>query len=218
MTEDLDLHRAFTAPGSHAPRPEECPTPETIWAAVHGALPPRELRDVVDHTATCGACAEDWRFAIETEADAPPIPIVVVPAPAVRPLLFPRRRARFIPLIAAAAAIVLLVVGWPLFHHVEAPSVLRGGGHVISRLAERPVLPRENCLLLWSGPPYATYDVEVLTQMGVPLFSKRGIPDTELQVPEASLAGIRSGTSIDWKVTARVHGEVSHLSSTFMLR
>ncbi len=232
MTEDLDLHRAFTTPGGHAPRPEECPDPETIWAAVHGALPPRELRDVVDHTATCGACAEDWRFAVEADRDEPVEvdvrPTLVIPAVgAITAIeetagslasLFPSRRARFIPLVAAAASIVLLVVGWPFLHHDQGPSVSRGGGHVVSRLAERPVLPRENCLLLWSGPPGATYDVEILTQMGDPLFSKRGIPDTELRVPEASLAGVRSGTSIDWKVTARVHGEVSHFSSTFTLR
>jgi hypothetical protein len=232
MTDELDLRRAFTTPGGHAPRPEECPDPETIWAAVHGALPPRELRDVVDHTATCGACAEDWRLGLAVEADrdeAPPVKnaqptpgieataaiTAIEETAATLAVLFPRRRARFIPLVAAAAAIVLLVVGLPLLHHED---VLRGVGHVISQLHEGEVLPRDACLLQWSGPPGATYDLEVLTQMGVTLFAKRGILDTELRVPEASLAGIRSGTAIDWKVTARVHGEVSHLSSTFTLR
>jgi hypothetical protein len=221
MTEDFDLRRAFTAPGGRAPRPEECPDPETIWAAVHGALPPRELRDVVDHTATCGACAEDWRLAVEADRDEVPSvenarPTAAIPA--ARPILFPRRRARFIPLVAAAAAIVLLVVGLPRRHHEEEPSVSRGGGYLVSPHADGQVLPRDACLLQWSGPPGATYDVEVITQMGKTLFSKRGITGTELLVPEASLGPRLAGTSIDWKVTERFHGEVLHRRFTSMLR
>jgi hypothetical protein len=212
-----DLRRAFTAPGGTPPRPEDCPAPETIWAAVHGELPPGPLREVVDHTATCPACAEDWRLAVVAEREAAPAAEVNV-GRAAPPLLYPRRWIRLAPLAAAAAAIVLLVVGLPLVHHDGEPTY-RGQEKVVSQLEKGEVLPRGNCLLVWKGPRGATYEVEVRTLTGT-ILTKGGIHTLHYQVPESKLADIRPGTRLEWQVTATLPGEAPLRSEpfTFTLR
>jgi hypothetical protein len=207
------LRRAFTVPGGTAPRPEDCPPAETLWAAVHGELPPGALRDVVDHTATCPACAEDWRLAVEVKREATATAEVAT-GRAASPVLYPRRWLRLAPLVAAAAAIVALVVGLPLTRHGDGPTVTRGGQQVISRLAEGQELPRDQCLIIWSGPPGATYKLEVDKLAGDPLFSKSGLAVTSYLVPKSSLAGISSGTQLQWKVTATLPGGIPVRSKT----
>jgi hypothetical protein len=202
-----DLRRAFTAPGGIPPRPEDCPPPETIWAAVHGELPPGELRDVVDHTAICPACAEDWRLAVEVEREG-----TVRADP---PLAYPRRWVRLAPLAAAAAAIVLLVVGLPLLHHDGEFNPL-GGRKVVSQLAAGAVLARGNCLLVWKGPPGATYDVEVRTLIGTSLDTAHGLTATRYRVPEAKLADVPPGTRLEWQVMAALPGKALLRSERFV--
>jgi anti-sigma factor RsiW len=71
--EELDLESMRTAfaqpddPGDRA----SCPDDGEIWDAVHGALPADRLREVVDHVATCAACAESWRIALQLERRDP---------------------------------------------------------------------------------------------------------------------------------------------------
>ncbi len=213
-----DLRRAFTDPGGTAPRPEDCPPPETIWAAVHGELPPGALRDIVDHIAICPACAEDWRLAVEVEREAQATAAGAWGRVA-SPVLYPRRWLRLAPLVAAAAAIVALVVGLPITRHGEEPS--RGGGHVTSPLVEGQELPRDHCLLAWSGPKDATYDIEVHTLLGPNLIPEaRGLRAREYLVPKSRLADIPPGTRLEWQITATPPGgaPVHSKTSTFILR
>src|SRR5690349_316952 len=79
-TQELERLRAAFATPDVAPNPKTCPAPETIWAAVRGELPPRELREVVEHTAVCAACAEDWRLAVEIEKQTAASQTATVPA------------------------------------------------------------------------------------------------------------------------------------------
>jgi len=62
------LRRAFAHGPASPPRPEICPSPGTLWSAFHGELSPAELRQIVDHTAVCPACDEDWRLALQMES------------------------------------------------------------------------------------------------------------------------------------------------------
>lgn len=213
------LRRAFTAPGGIPPRPEDCPAPETLWAAIHGELPPGPLREVVDHIATCPACAEDWRLAVEVERAAARAEPAGQAADAAAPLLRPRRWGGLAPYLSAAAAIVLVVVGLELGRHPEPP-VLRGQKPVVSRLEEGQALSRSHCLLVWSGPEKATYDVEVHTLIGQQLALAHGLTAMQYLVPEASLATIPPATRLEWQVTATVPGEATRRSktSTFILR
>jgi hypothetical protein len=214
-----ELRRAFTAPGGRAPRPEECPEPETLWAAVHGELPPAEARDVVDHTATCGACAEDWRLAVEVDRDdednevIPDFDNKKFKPPLPHP--HPRRWARFAPLTAAAAAaIVLLFFFPPRPPHDDKPN-LRGPQRVESELEDGQVLKREECILRWREIPGAKYDVKINALTGSLLDSARGLTAARYQVPKPKLDGLPSGTHLEWSVTARPPGEALRRSETF---
>jgi hypothetical protein len=196
--ESADLRRAFTAPAGGAPRPEDCPPAETLWAAVHGELPVAEIRAVVDHTASCPACAEDWRLAVEVQRQAPGY------SPAVSPPARERRWFRLAPLVAplaVAAVVVLLAVGVPLFRQGDEP-VFRGQKPVTSLLHEGQTLPRANCLLRWAGPADATYEVEVRTLAGRQVALARNLTAPFYQVPVDALAGVRSGSRLEWQVTA----------------
>jgi hypothetical protein len=213
------LRRAFTAPGGIPPHPESCPAPETLWAAVHGELPPGALRDVVDHIASCPACAEDWRLAVEAEREATPADHGDLSDRALAPVLRSRRWGGLTPYLSAAAAIVLVVIGLQLGRHPDQP-LLRGQKPVVSLLKEGQALPRNHCLLVWSGPEKATYDVEVHTLIGQQLALAHGLTATQYLVPESSLAAIPPGTRLEWQVTATVPGEAARRSkaSTFILR
>jgi len=207
------LRRAFTAPGGTAPRPADCPPQETIWAAVHGELPPGPLRDVIDHTALCPACAEEWRLAVEMERGAEGTASAADPPPR------PRRWARLAPYLATAAAILLVVIGLPRVKHPGEP-ILRGQKPVVLQLTEGQELPRSHCLLRWSGPPGATYAVEIRTEVGEPVALAPGLTATEYLVPESSLAAVRPQTRLEWQVTATLPNQARRRSktSTFILR
>ena len=60
--EESRLREAFAA--STGTAAAGCVAPETIVDALRGTLPPERVRAVVEHTAACPACAEDWRLAV----------------------------------------------------------------------------------------------------------------------------------------------------------
>jgi hypothetical protein len=89
---------------------------------------------------------------------------------------------------------------------------------VVSLVKEGRELPRGHCLLRWEALPGATYDLEVRTLTGDLVFADGNLAVPFYWVPEWSLASVASGHRLEWKVTAHLHGEVSHFSSTFRLR
>ena len=113
--------------------------------------------------------------------------------------------------LGSAEVLVLLVVGLPLVHHEPT---LRGTEKVV--LAAAAVLPRGNCLLVWKGPPGATYEVEVRTLLGQSLDTARGLTATQYRVPESKLAGIPSGTRLEGQVTATLPGKAPLPSERFV--
>src|SRR5438128_10363716 len=111
------LRAAFTAPAAAAPAPEDCPSPETIWAAVRGELPPQALREVVDHTARCAACAEDWRLAVEVDRQAAGQTAETAPGKVIV-----GRFGRFRPFAAAAALAAGLLIAVGVYRQEIVPS------------------------------------------------------------------------------------------------
>ena len=57
-----------------------CPATGEIWDGLHGALPPERLREVVDHLASCTACAEAWRIGLLLERPPGAAPAAAVSA------------------------------------------------------------------------------------------------------------------------------------------
>ena len=129
------LRRAFAEDAAESGT--DCPPSARIWEAVNGELDPDDAALVVDHVASCGACAEAWRIARELkDAQAP---AVVIP-------FTPKRRASIVlPLLAAAATIALAVAGW----RVLRPATLSAPGDPV--VSTPPRTPEQTTATL--GPP-----------------------------------------------------------------
>jgi hypothetical protein len=202
-TGDLEaLRRAFASGSVVPPAPEECPDPGTIWLAVRRELPARRLRGVVEHLAACPSCTEEWRLALAFEGSPDEAEAAQEPEPAWwRGLVHP------LPVwLAAAGTAAALFIGTVL---LRAPvPVLRGGPAAVSapQLVAADARSRESCLLLWSGPPGAVYDVEVRTPSGHVVSRARGLTTGRYQVPAADLAPFPPGTVLRWQVSATLPG------------
>lgn len=215
-TGDLaSLRAAFQVAGEPAANPETCPRPEAILQAVEGELSATELRAVVEHTASCAACAEDWRIAAAyvRELGAQRVPRVATTPPSWR------RWA-----LAAAAAVATVAVGLAWFegpnpayrdpvYRDHRPAALR------SLVAEGAALPADAFVLRWEAVPGATaYEVQILTEALDPVTSAKELAAPEIRIPASSLAALPSGSLLYWQVTAR-QGDGSRLvSPTFAVR
>ncbi len=206
IQDDQELTRwraAFTTPAAAAPAPEDCPAPETIWAAVRGELPPHEMSEVVDHTARCAACAEDWRLAVEvdrqgaTRSEAAPGKVIVGRFGQWRRPMFAA---------AALAAGVLIAVGVYRETIVPTPAPIYREGEaaqVRSLLPAGQALPRQGAVMRWTPlAGAASYDVSVSTEDLRQVASAQGQTAAEYRLPEAALAGLPAGTKLLWQVEA----------------
>jgi len=96
------LQRAFVEASAASPAGSGCATAETIWQAVTGRLDPGQTAILLDHSTSCGTCAQAWMlardFAAETRArEAPALPF------------FSRLTSPGLRTLALAAGIVLVV-------------------------------------------------------------------------------------------------------------
>lgn len=113
-TPDAELDRMRQAFADDTTAATDCPPAVRIWEAVNSRLEPVDAAAVVDHVASCGACAEAWRMARElepAEAGSGPIP-------------FPEKRRKSVVwgLLAAAATLALTIGAWPLLRGTPAPA------------------------------------------------------------------------------------------------
>lgn len=187
-----DLRRAFAAPDPGDPA-ADCPSPETLWAAVRAELAPAALRAVVEHTARCAACAEDWRLAVE-----------LAPARAPRPAVQPPRAWR----LAAAAVLCAALGGLWTWRETNPPAdtaAYRTGSvpaaEVRSQIPEGAALPADAFELRWSAPAGSTFDLELGTADLRVLAEAHDLSEARFRVPAAALAGLPSGTEMFWRIT-----------------
>jgi hypothetical protein len=172
---------------------------------MRGELAPQALREVVDHTARCAACAEDWRLAVEVnrqaeeqEETAP----VQLPANVVVGR-FGRWRA-----VAAAAALAAgLLVAVGIYRETVVPGqpTYRDTPQaaVSSLIAAGQALPRQAAVLRWTPLSGASsYDVSVSTEDLRPVASAHGRTATAYQLPSDALAGLAPGARLLWQVEA----------------
>jgi len=198
------LRAAFTAPAMDEPAHEDCPSPETLWAAVRGELQPQALREVVDHTARCAACAEDWRLAVEVDRQA----AQVESAPAKLPgNVIAGRFGGWRSLAAAAALAAGLFVAVGIYREAMVPSqpAYRETQQetVRSLLGAGQALPRQAAVLRWTPLPGATaYDVSVGTETLRQVASAHGLAATEYRLPPAALGSLPAGAKLLWRVEA----------------
>jgi hypothetical protein len=217
MTQDEQqlarLRAAFAAPDA-APAPESCPSPETIWSAVRGELPPQQLREVLDHVASCAACAEDWRLAAELNRQQA-AEVATAPGKVIQG----RFGWRSLSTAAAIAAALLIGVSvyranevapgqQPTYREAEAPHA-----GIRSLLPPGEGLPRQGAVLRWSPLPGAvSYDVEVSTEDLQPVAAAKGQTTPEFRIPDSALAALPPGARLLWRIEA-VHADGSRESS-----
>lgn len=203
---DLDrLRRAWASLSDGAVPTESCPEPDSLWAAARGELAPEVTRGLVEHTLTCGACAEAWRLAREVGGTLPLLE-------ALDPALGRPRWVGFGTLLAAAAA--ALVVATTLARSPLSP--YRGVGAVVVRswIPEGRTLSRSQCTLRWSpGPAGSHYDLRVATEDLTIVAVVRGLEATEYRVPAGALAPLPAGAKLLWQVEA-LSPDGTRLSST----
>jgi hypothetical protein len=233
LSEPLHLDRlraAFAQPGE-APAAAACPGDEAIWDAVHGALPPDLLRELVDHLAACPACAESWRIAMQFERSGAEIAAASEEASASavhsRPAAGTGHRTRSWLYGGAAAAAALAAA--VLLHHdaghraTPAGGTLRGGGTTAGQLSavrwlteSEAVLARRDAVLHWAGPPATIYDLTVergeapaVPGSGVagplpPLAAASGLTATSYRLAAADLAPAPAGSLVRATLTAHL--------------
>lgn len=216
MTDDATdeverLRRAFTALSATARPMDDCPEPERLWQAARGELAPGDLRDVIDHTSRCDACAEAWRLAANLADQAP------VRQASPRPRVAAPQWWR----LAAAAAVVAAAVGVFQLHDVanrRPYSDFRdaSGYGIVSAVPADEALPRDAFVLRWRLEPAvegARYDIWVTVDDLTPVAKKQDLETPEFQVPAAALAEMPSGTKLLWQVKA-TDAEGEDLGST----
>ncbi|MFL6258562.1 MAG: zf-HC2 domain-containing protein [Thermoanaerobaculia bacterium] len=212
--QQISRWRAAFAEPDAAPDPASCPTPETLWSAVRGELPPERMREVVDHVAACASCAEDWRLAAELRRDeekAATVPGKVIQG----------RFGQWRPLAAAAAlaAGLLIAVGVYRTNQPLPEPTYREVQHagIRSLLPEGQALPRQAAVLRWSPLAGAvSYDLEVSTEDLRPVATAKGQAATEYRIPESALKGLPSGARLLWQVDAVRPDGTHENSGTFI--
>lgn len=214
IEQDPELERLRRAFASRGETPSTaCPPAERLWSAVHGELPPEEVRPLVAHLIDCGACAEAWRLAREVNVAVPAASAGVSAPP-------PQGRWAWWGALAAGTAAAALASVLLQQRPVPAPEFRDGpSAEMRSLLPEDRPLPRSRCLLRWSpGPENASYAVQVATERLEPIAEARGLSATEYLVPPHKLASVPGGTKLLWRVEAVTPDGTRLSSATFVSR
>jgi putative zinc finger protein len=203
------LRRAFASLGQGHASTSACPAPERLWAAVHGELPPEDVRPLVSHLLECGACAEAWRLAREIGA-----------RPEVATVRSARRWWGGWGAVAAGLAAVALGASALLQGPHGTPGYREGRRDEIRSLVpESRPLARSRAVLRWTpGPDGATYAVQVATDRLEPVLRAQGLAVPEVLVPPDKVASLPAGTKLLWRVEAVAPDGSRLTSSTFVAR
>ncbi len=216
------MQRAWRSLSAGAVAQESCPDPGRLWEAACGEAGPGEVRRVIEHTATCGACAEAWRLAVEID----PAENAADRQPDLRPARHAGARKPWRVAAwgtVAAAAMVLLVVGleWrepaapapPVFRSAETETAV-----VRSLVPQETTLPRSEPVLRWQGPEGARYYLSVSSEEGTTVAQVWELEAAEYRLPEEDLAAVPSGARLLWWVEARLASGETSRSETFTVR
>jgi len=225
-SEDEDeIHRwndAVAAVAETAVPRDDCPPPERIWDASRGEVPPEELRELVDHTATCAVCAEAWQLAEELTREE--VEAETVPASAGED----EGEGGFWRNWMQVAAMVVVLAGAAFLVRDPAQQLVERGAAdpAVTTLMPQSAQPRGDLILRWTplpadGGPRVTYDVEVTwetAQAKTPILRAEGLTRAELAVPPAQLEVLSEGEhTLLWEVIAR-RGTEEVARGTFTVR
>ena len=212
MTERLQdeaLRAAFQALGDEA-RLDDVDT-ELIWRAVSGELPPDSRREVVERVARDPSWALAWRAAHELRSG--------LPERASRPglRLVWSRGVRY---GALAAGLIAATAAGLWFRSPAPPPVYREDttARIESLVPEREPLPRQHCVLRWTGPRGARYELRVTSEDLVRVQTASGLTEREYRVPVEFLSGFPPGAKLLWRVEGRLPDGTIVAGPTFVAR
>jgi hypothetical protein len=197
---------------------QECLPADTILTAVRGELHPHELRQALDHLASCASCSEDWRLAADIERQSSESATSASPRSA---KVIQGRFGGWRPLMAAAALAAGLLIAVGVYRtgglNPQPPTYREAGDAAVhSLLAEGQALPRQGAVLRWSAVlGAASYDVRISTDDLRPVQTAEGLAATEYRIPDASLASLPAGAKLLWQVEAVFPDGTSRSSATF---
>jgi len=189
---------------------DDCPNDEALWAAARGKAGGKAVRRVALHLAGCAACTDAWRLA--RDLGATPQPALAVRAG--------EGTLRWWALAAAAAAATMALLAIEVADRVRPLSVpaMRApeAPAIRSLLPQGEPLDREDCVLRWSGPEGARYDVRVAREDLTLLASARSLESTEYQVLAEKFADLPPGARIIWQVKATLPDGAPLPTATFV--
>jgi len=208
--------RAFAADDGPPSPGAACPDPGRIWDAVHATLARDEAHAVVRHVADCPSCAAAWRLAMTDPARAS--------GPGAGG---PRARGgvgRGVAVAALAAAAALAVLVW--LGAPERRSALPAAefrdtapAGIASLIPDGTVLPRAAPVLRWTAAgPDARYRVELSLDDLTPLAVEHALVEPAWEIPAAVLARVPPGSTIVWRVEARLADGGTVTSPAFVHR
>lgn len=220
------LQRIFQADAEPPLSEGDCPSPDQLWAAAALELTPAERRAVIDHTARCAACAEDFRAIAQMVREAPADDVaddekeakgVLVQGPWISR---PTTRWMMGSLAATLLVAILLATWFDLLPARNEPGVYRGGPseQIRSLLGPETVLERGNAVLRWQGPAGARYRVTLTSADLHLLLEATGLEQTSYQIPAEVLAPYPTGTRLSWRVEATLEDAGQLASATFHFR
>lgn len=208
MQEDEDLRAAFQRLGDEAP--VEGVDTELVWRAVSGELPPDEREEVVERVARDPSWALAWRVAHELRSALPVSPS----RPALR--LAWSRGVRY----GALAAALIAATALGLWFRPAPPPGYREGAtsRIESLVSEQQTLPRERCVLRWTGPPGATYELRATSEDLAHVHAATGLAEREYRIPEEFLSAFPPGAKLLWRVEGRLPDGTVLAGPTFVAR
>ncbi len=213
------LRQAFSTATGNPSSTGSCPDPDLLWEGARGQLSAGRTRELVDHTATCPACAEAWRMAFrlqkELAAQTAEESTGALQTPAGR-----RRRRSWTTLAASVAAVIVAVIGIrylgpgqtpvPIYRDVD-PAAIQ------SLVPDGRPLPRHNCILNWTPGPQGThYNIRVATEDFEVVDRARALEEATHQLAPDALVDLPAGTKLFWQVEAILPDGSRKTSETFI--
>jgi len=197
------LREAFQGQFNQQSLSEDCLTAESICEAVAGQYASEKTMAMINHTATCPSCAENWRLARELKHNFSDAPQALPPR--VKPF-------RLLPWSLAAAAMLILGL-WASLSR-EKPVDLGGESSVLrtgetftieSKLAKGMHLTRDECVLQWSissDGDVSEYRLRVTTSDPFDVVADVVVEEPRYRIPAKALQRLPAKTPLLWRVTA----------------
>ena len=206
--QDDTLKNAFQSL-SDEPVGKTCPEADRFYQAHKGELSTQEVEDLVDHSLTCGLCAQSWRLskAMFEEYKAGEQQLEDRQQDQNKAGVLIRFRHLVAPAALLAALLLITMIGLLRDKPTVIDPQYRNEGlkdQVQSLISATQVLSRDNCLLSWQLDPSvagATFKVEVTTEdLFQTVVSVDGLANTRYLISTDALADLPPGTRLLWQV------------------